>query len=197
MAADPSKTEQATPKRIKKAREDGNVPKSQEMPKMVSVLAGLFILSMWVGFIGNEVMELMRQYFTHWPTADFNDARFAEMRIDLSLSLAKMILPIMLTVAVSMYALMRVQVGKLWTTKVFEPKLSKFNPIKGMKRMLLSAQTLIRMGKSLLLALCIGVAPIMVIRGEMENFPTLYYLDAGGIAVYILKLAAKITIYAF
>ncbi|MCL1939325.1 MAG: flagellar biosynthesis protein FlhB [Desulfovibrionaceae bacterium] len=197
MASDPSKTENATPKRIKKARDEGNVPKSQEMPKAISVLAGLFILTMWIGFMGNEIMRLMRHYFTHWPTEDFNDALFAQMRLELSLSLAKMVLPVLFTVGLFIFVLLRVQVGKLWTTKVFKPKLSKFNPLSGLKRMFLSSQTFIRLGKSLLLALCIGVAPTIVIKNEMQHFPDLYYMDAAGIAIYILKLAAKVALYAF
>ena len=195
--ADPSKTEAATPKRIDKARQDGNVPKSQEMPKLVSILAGLIVLSLWIGFMGNEIMRLMRRYFTQWPTADFNDAIFAQMRIELSLSLVKMILPVMFTVGLCMFILLRLQVGKLWTLKVFKPKLSKFNPISGLKRMFLSAQTLIRLGKSILMAICIGIAPAIVIKNEMQHFPDLYYLDAAGVLVYILRLAAKVVLYAF
>jgi flagellar biosynthetic protein FlhB len=195
--ADPSKTEQATPKRLNKARQDGNVPKSQEMPKVTSILAGLVVLTMWIGFMGNEIMRLMRKYFTQWPTEEFNDALFAQMRIELSYSLAKMVMPVMLTVGLCVFVLLRVQVGKLWTTKVFKPKLSKFNPLSGLKRMFLSPQTLIRLGKSLIMAICIGVAPVIVIKNEMQHFPDLYYLDAAGVAIYILKLAAKVVLYAF
>ena len=38
---DPSKTERATPKRRNKARREGNVPKSQEMTKTVTIVVGL------------------------------------------------------------------------------------------------------------------------------------------------------------
>lgn len=167
------------------------------MPKTVSVLAGLIALTLWIGSMGHEIMEIMRHYFTRWPSGDFTEALFADMRLSLSISLAKIVLPVMFTVAVFMIVLMRVQVGKLWTTKVFKPKLSKFNPINGLKRMFVSTQTLIRMGKSLLLALCIGIAPYLVIKKEMVNFPALYYQDAAGVTLYILKLAAKVVLYAF
>ena len=196
MARDPSKTEDATPKRIKKARQDGNVPKSQEMPKTVSVIAGLFILSMWIGTMSGEIMELMRTYFTKWPEGDFTEAMFTEMRINLSITLAKILLPVMLTLGAFIFILMRIQVGKLWTTKVFKPKLSKFNPISGLKRMFISPQTLIRLGKNILMALSIGVAPFIVIKNEMGHFADLYYYDAAGVAVYILKLASKVVLYA-
>ena len=46
---DPSRTEQATPKRRRKARGEGNVPKSQEVPKTFVTMAGtiaLYVLSL-------------------------------------------------------------------------------------------------------------------------------------------------------
>ncbi|MCA1987161.1 MAG: EscU/YscU/HrcU family type III secretion system export apparatus switch protein, partial [Desulfovibrio sp.] len=41
---DPSRTEQATPKRINKAREKGSVAKSQEISKLVTIVAGYLAL---------------------------------------------------------------------------------------------------------------------------------------------------------
>ena len=41
---DPSKTEEATPKRKNKQRQEGNVPKSQELGKAVSLTCGLAAL---------------------------------------------------------------------------------------------------------------------------------------------------------
>ena len=47
--SDPSRTEQATPKRIRKQRAEGNVPKSQELGKAVSLVGGLAMLYVWIG----------------------------------------------------------------------------------------------------------------------------------------------------
>ena len=41
---DPSRTEEATPKRRNKQRQEGNVPKSQELGKAVSLTGGLIAL---------------------------------------------------------------------------------------------------------------------------------------------------------
>ena len=41
MTKDPSKTERATPKRRNKARTEGNVPKSQDLTKTATILAGM------------------------------------------------------------------------------------------------------------------------------------------------------------
>ena len=196
MARDPSKTEQATPKRVNKARQKGNVAKSQEASKTMSVLAGLIILTFWIQFIAKDMMGIFRFFMTNAPTYEVNDANLSAMALWLSAEIAKMLLPVFLFVAACIYGIQRGQVGKLWTKEPFKFKWSKFNPISGLKRMFISPQTFIRLGKSLLQALCIGFAPYLVIKEEIPNFFTLYYTDAAGVAVYILTVAARIVIYA-
>ena len=196
MAHDPSKTEQATPRRIRKAREKGNVAKSQETSKTISVLAGLVVLTVWAGFIGRDLMGIFRFFLSSSATFTVSEANLSSLFFWISLELAKMIIPVILFVAVAVYLILRLQVGRLWTLAPMKPKLSKFNPVKGLQRMLLSAQTFIRLGKSLVQALCIGAAPYLVIREEMPKFITLYYMDALQVAVYILTMGSRIVFYA-
>ena len=196
MARDPSKTEQATPKRLNKARDEGNVAKSQEVTKTFSILGGLVGLTLWIGYMGQELTGIFRHFLSQSHAYTLSQGTMGELGIRISISLAKMLLPVMLIIAFLVFLSLRVQVGKLWTTKVFKPKWSKFNPINGLKRMFVSVQTLIRLGKSLLLAFCFGIAPLMVLKAEMPRFPELYYLDAAGLAVYILSIASKMVLYA-
>ena len=196
MARDPSKTEAATPKRIRDARNKGNVAKSQEVTKAVSILGGLIGLFICIGYISGEMLRLFRHFLSTGPTFAINEANMAQMGLWLSISLAKMLLPTLLIIAALVYISLRVQVGKLWTTKVFEFKLSKFNPVNGLKRMFFSLQTFIRLGKSLLQALFIGLAPLIVLKKEMPRFPDLYHMDAFGVAIYILTISSKMVMYA-
>jgi flagellar biosynthetic protein FlhB len=196
MAHDPSKTEQATPKRVTKARDKGNVAKSQEVSKAVSVLAGLTILTFWAGFIGRDMMGIFRFFLSSAASYTVNDAGVYSLFFWLAAELAKMILPVIIFIAVSIYLTLRLQVGKLWTMEPMKPKLSKFNPLNGLQRMIFSAQTFIRLGKSLLQALCIGLAPCMVIREEMPRLITLYHMNAMQVAVYILSVGSRIILYA-
>ena len=196
MAKDPSKTEQATPKRIREARNKGNVAKSQEVPKAISILAGLIALSGWTGYMYGEMTQLFRHFLTKGPYFVMNDANMTELGLEMSIVLAKLLLPILCLIFLMVYITQRLQVGKLWTTQVFKFKLEKFNPISGFKRLFISPQTLIRLGKSLLQAFFIGLAPFMVLKKEIPNLPNLYYMDAFGVAVYILTISSKMVMYA-
>ncbi len=196
MAKDPNKTENATPRRIKKAREKGNVAKSQEASKTMSVLAGLIIVSFWIQFIAKDMMGIFRYFMINSPTFPVNDANLMQTAAWLSLEFAKMVLPVFLVCFACIYILLRIQVGKLWTKEPFKFKLMKFNIIAGLKRMFISPQTIIRLVRSLLQALCIGIAPYLVIKSEAPNFLLLYHTDAMGVAAYILETGARIVIYA-
>lgn len=197
MAQDPSKTEAATPRRISKAREDGNVNKSQEVTKTLAIVGGLAALSLWIGYIGTEMGILIR-YFLSTAILTFTptQANVTGMFLFVIGEIAKMVLPVILLIGIAVFIVQRVQVGKLWTTKVFQPKLSRFNPISGLKRMFFSLGTWGRMAKSLLQALFIGFAPWLVVKAEMTNFPALYETDAAGLMRYILILGLKMVLYA-
>jgi flagellar biosynthetic protein FlhB len=197
MANDPSRTEAATPKRVNKARNKGTVHKSQEVTKTLTILGGLIGLTFWIQFMAKDLAALFRHFLSTAVTG-FVPTQTEVMRLNIWLAweLAKMLLPILLFIGFIVYLALRLQVGKLWTTEPFMFKFDRFNPINGLKRMLFSMDTFIRLGKSLLQALCIGAAPWMIINAETPKFAALYYADASTLATYLLEISGKMVRYA-
>ena len=196
MSRDPSKTESATPKRVKKAREKGNVAKSPELSKTITLLAGFMALYAYIGIIATE----MQGIFRHFLQSDFSfspePGNIVQLMRWLATEMATLVLPIMVFIAIAVIITLRLEVGKLWTTEVFKPKLSRFNPLPGIKRMFMSKDTFIRLGKSLLQAIVIGFAPYMVIKNEFANFILLYHTDVNSLTLYLLKISYKVVLYA-
>ena len=58
--SDPSRTEDPTQKRVKKAREKGNVAKSQEVGKSFVILAGLAAMYFYISFLADYLMGTYR-----------------------------------------------------------------------------------------------------------------------------------------
>jgi flagellar biosynthetic protein FlhB len=195
--SDPSKTEKPTPKRINKAREEGNVPKSQDVSIAVTLLAGVIGLYFWLDNIATDMAGIYRFFFSS-AILNFSgtDSDVTSMLPWLSKELARMLLPIMLFIGLVSYIVTRAQVGKLWSPKVFKPKLSKFNPASGLKRMLFSIQTFIRLGKSILKAMAIGLAVYLVLEDELPHLMGLYYTNAQSLAAHILGMGMTMSIYA-
>ncbi len=192
---DPSRTEEATPKRVSKQRSEGNVAKSQEMSKFVSLVAGMIGLFLWIETMGDEVMGIYRHFLTRSFEFQADSETVYSLFLWISAYLAKILLPILAFLGISAWLCLRLQVGSLWTTKVFKPKLEKFNVIKSLKQMLASPQTIFRLLKSLLFSLVIATIPAIIISQEYVNFLPMFYEDAAGVVRYMLDTGFTLVYY--
>lgn len=198
MQEDPSRTEQATPKRLKKARDQASVPKSGELTKGVMLLFGLIGMYIFINYIGRELMTVFISFFKACMGFNATTDEVYSLFIEVSITLAKMLLPFLLLLGVVAYLTMRLQVGPLWTTQhMFKFNLSKhMNIMAGLKRLIISPQTLIRLARSVLTAAVIAIAPYIVLKNEFGNMAPLFYQNAEGIASYILGTGATMVRYA-
>ncbi len=187
---DPSRTEQATPKRVRKQRQEGNVPKA------VSLTGGMMALYVWIGPMTEAIKNIFRRFLVHSWEFDPNPQNVYILTQELMLELCKIIMPILLFLAFLGFFAQRLQVGKLWTTKVFKFKWQRFNILKGLKQMMFSPQTALRTIKSLLFALILCLIPGWLIWREHENFLPMYYATTEGVAAYMLQMAFKLASYA-
>jgi flagellar biosynthetic protein FlhB len=194
---DPSRTETATDKRRNKARQDGNVPKGQEVGKTLTVLAGIVGLWFWVGYISREMVKIFAWFMRETPFFNVNQESVYSLFMMTSQRIAVMVLPVIFFIALVAIVTMRAQVGPLWTTKVFQPKFGKFlNPIGGLKKFVLSTKTLINLAKTIGMAGAIAITLYVVIKDEMDEMLPLFYQPPEALAVFMLKLGAKIIIWA-
>lgn len=193
--SDPSKTERATPKRRDKARKEGNVPKSQELSKSIILIGGLLALYVSMGVNYREMRKAMTWFLGPGMATEFSETSIYNLLLDASKTLAVMLVPTLLFLALLSYLVMRLQVGSLWSTKVLKPKF-KFNILKGIKQSFFDIQALIRLIKSVLMAAAVGIAPVIVLKSEFYKLIPLFYQSPEGITVHMLEAGAKMTIYA-
>lgn len=194
---DPNRTEKATPKKRDKAREDGSVAKSQEFGKVWSLFAGFFALLVLLGFISRHLQTLFGLFLANSPKLELNPESVYDLLIMVSSKLAIMLIPYMMTILIVVLVVQRIQVGPLWTTKVFKPKLDKlFNVMNGIKRLMFDVKTIGRLGKNILSAVAIGFAPYIVLKSKFSVLPTLFYYNVQSIAAFILKTGALMVFYA-
>lgn len=193
---DPSRTEKATPKRLNKAREEGSVAKSQELPKPIILFLALLTIRFYLTTIRAEMENLMRWFFHDGFNLEMTRASALVLLQKCMYSLAVMTLPIMLVICVTAFLVVRLQVGKLWTTKVFKPKAQTFNVIAGIKKLLFTKQTFVRLAKSLGMALAVAIGPYMVLKQVMNEVIPLFYQTPEGITVYALQTGQTMFQYA-
>lgn len=196
MTQDPSRTEHATPKRRNKARGEGSVPKSQELPKPLTLLVGLLALRFYLETISDEIESLMRWFFQDGFTFELTQTSVYALFQRCLQSMALMTLPIIIAIALVAFISVRLQVGKLWAPKVFKPKLKIFNVVAGLKKILISKQTIVRLLKSILMAVAVAIGPYVVLKQAFGEVIPLFYQTPEAIAVYILKAGQTMFHYA-
>lgn len=188
------KTEEPTSKRRGKARQEGQVAKSQE----INFVAGLMAALLYFALNGSSMIEsinlMVRWLFTDVLMTEVTQESAIKILNNVVNNMLGIILPFMLVLFFAMIMVNIFQVGFLITAKPFKPKLNKFNPIKGIKR-LLSPKKLIDLLKSVLKLIIIGAVPYIIIKGEINHLPLIMDMGIWSIMSYMGKIMIKIMFY--
>lgn len=176
------KTEPATAKKLDDARKEGNVSKSKEIVNAVTLIFAFFFLRSMIGGIGESLMNLYHIMYERIPTyasnaneITINSAAF--IIGEMLKQLVQIILPFLVVGFVISFLADFVQIRWMVTTKPLKPKLSKLNPVKGVKR-LFSKQSLMNLLKSLgIVVICTAVF-LNSLGGFKEMLFNLYSLSS-------------------
>ncbi|MDR0951770.1 MAG: flagellar biosynthesis protein FlhB [Oscillospiraceae bacterium] len=191
------KTERATPKRRKEARERGQVLKSTEANVAVScvVMIGLMLIIM-----PRYVEQLAGLYSSYLSGAALAPSEsgitvtdFQQVFYNASLSMLSILLPILAASFLAAIASNVMQVGFLFTTKNLTPKLENISPIKGFKR-IFSIRTLVELLKSMLKIGILGYIAYSEYTKNIEKFPTLIGQSVYDAFVGSLELAFNLAL---
>jgi flagellar biosynthetic protein FlhB len=175
------KTEQATPKKKEKAREEGQVAKSQEVSTAFLILASFFALRMFAGRIADGVSGLFA-FQNQMIGGGLEQMEAVSIARHIAWLFGQVILfcipMFMVAMAVGLITNI-VQVGWKVTSKPMMPKFSKLNPIKGFKK-IFGLQSLVNFVKSLLKLAVIGAVVFVMMRAAIEDtLPLLLGMELG------------------
>ncbi len=188
---DQDKTEEATQKRQDESREQGQVAKSRELPSVAILLAGLVYF--WFGAPGvvRDLMKMMKRTFSTAGTTTIDINTIQSIMIGFLYEMFVILAPVMLVVTIASLLSSIAQTGFLFSSEAIMPKLSKVDPLKGLKRMF-SLQSAMELLKNILKMSIIGLAAWMTIKGEIMNIPPLVNQDINSILTYVGKVSFKI-----
>ena len=164
------KTEEATARKKKKARDEGQVAMSQEISTAFLFIAVFFALGVFSPYIVRTMGRVFNYAFT--MTGDMNDAfTFEFIRRYITHMFLQILLiaaPILLVSLVIGVLTSIAQVGWNPTTKPLQAKLNKMDPIKGFKR-IFSKKSLVEFVKSLFKMAVIVIVLNSVIRNNIHR----------------------------
>ena len=186
------RTERATPKKRRDARERGQVLKSTEVN---SAFCCAVIFSFMLLFKDTMVRQLNELTYYHlgdnllyFAGLSLGPQEIQSIIISLMLPMALILLPILLTALLAGLLINVVQVGFLFTTKPLAPKLERISPLKGFKR-IFSVKTLSELIKSLIKVICLGWLLYKNFQTLMYQFPGFTGANIGAAFLEILRLS--------
>lgn len=135
MAAGDSadKTEKPTPKRLREAREKGQIAKSPDLATWLGMLGATVLLEVTLTQGLSSFTDALRQMGPAIAAADEKEA--ARYAVDVAWKGVAVAAPILIGMMVIGTAVSLAQVGLAPNTKRLKPDFSRLNPFKGMKRM--------------------------------------------------------------
>ena len=157
------KTEAATPHRLEKAREEGQIPRSRELTSVLMLVAGLSILWIGGGSLAQKVGSLLAQglNFNHSMVND--TSQMLRLISTLLVQAVFALLPMMAGLVLVAIAAPMLLGGVVISGKAIKVDFGKMNPLKGLAK-LVSAQTAAELLKSVLKAILVGIVTWLNIR---------------------------------
>jgi flagellar biosynthesis protein FlhB len=165
-----AKTEKPTAKRLGKAKEEGDVPMSQEVRSLAMLVAGLIVAGTIAPWVAKQMSFDLRSFIERPQTFPTDLEALRALLAQLCWEIGKlMALPLGVFVVAAIVPTVG-QVGLNFTPAKLMPRLSSINPIAGFKQ-LFSLTALVEAGKGIVkIALVTLVVSIFVV-------PTLKHPD--------------------
>jgi len=159
----------ASERKLAKAREDGQIPRSREAAHAASLLAAFMTVALYGPAFADRCMALLRgslrfdRSVTRDPQLALNGAASQAWEAFVA------VMPILVApIAAAMLATLVVG-GLVFTLKPITPDLSRIDPMAGLGR-IFSMKSLIDFGKLALIALAVGLVGFWVISGGLHRF---------------------------
>lgn len=200
--SDLEKTEPASPRRLEKAREDGQVPRSPELSTFAVLIAAGSGLWLMGDHLTGQLRSLIKGGMQVPRDIGFDSSLLTERLFDQSLHALVAFAPFFILMILAAVVAPMLLSGWLFTFKSLAPDFNRLNPVKGVGRMF-SLHSLVELCKALLKAALIGgagawtvwhhkeavlsliAAPLAVGAGHMGELVAMSFLAIAGTMVLI------------
>lgn len=173
------KTEPATAKKLREAREDGKVAKSKELTAAFDLIVLFLALKVFMSTIGNGFMEVFNYVYKLMP--DFLSINAGQLSpqavsgffLSVIVQMLKIVAPFFIFGFAITIIVNILQVGWKVSAKPMKPKMDRFNPLSGFKR-IFSKDSIFELFKSILKIFIIIYVAYISIRDEANDIFILY-----------------------
>jgi len=142
------KTEEPTPRRREKAKEEGNVARSMDLNSVAVMLAGVLAIQFTAGKILKSLASFTSETYRDAAFISITVESFPDQAVQALKYLAAGVMPILIIIIIAGIGINYAQVGVVFAKKALIPKFERISPLKGIKR-LFSLRSLVELAKGL------------------------------------------------
>lgn len=153
------RTEAATSRKRARIREEGSVPKSQELNTVVLMTAGVVAFYNFIDRFIGELMMAMKVYFERIADPKLTIQDVGILSLDVGYRTLHILAPFFILFVIVAIAVNVFQVGFMFTWQALQPKFNKLNPIPGIQKMF-SVRSRVELLKAMMKMFII--APVMI-----------------------------------
>ena len=194
MADEPDqseKTEDPSDKKLRDAREKGNVAKSQEVNSWFMLTAATLVVFMLAGNMAEQLSSVLKGFLFNAHELSVEGRGGLVLLSEISWAIfAALTLPFIVFIIAALAGNL-VQHGFLLQTETMQPKLSKISPIAGLKR-LFSLTSLVNFSKSLAKLTIVTVLIVLIMWPSRDSLEVMVALDPTALLPLVQELAIKI-----
>src|SRR5574343_70433 len=162
----------ATPRRLQKAREEGQVPRSRDLTHLAVLGGGLVSLSIAVPWAYNSLRTTLRHLFTFDSTTVQQDGLFTRALVDGFGGVLYVVLPLGGVVALVVVVSALASGSFAWSAQSLMPQLSKIGLLSGVGR-LFSRQQFFEVLKLTAITVLLSVVGWSFVSSHLHAFATL------------------------
>jgi flagellar biosynthetic protein FlhB len=178
------KTEDPTDRKLTQAREQGNIPISQEVKIWASLVGALAIVAMFAPYMARDVGRLLLPFIEHPHAFPMDGPDVGNTLSGISIGILKVVvLPMLLLMVLAVAAAMS-QSGLMFLPDKLTMDFSKLSPMKGIQR-IFSGRNLVEFIKSLFKVGAIGFVIFLVLKSHMSEYAALAALDLMAVMEYL------------
>ncbi|MER3522582.1 MAG: flagellar biosynthesis protein FlhB [Ignavibacteria bacterium] len=186
------RTEPASHKKRTDARAKGSVAKSIDVNSALVIVFGLLILSIGGAGLAAKLSAVAQSVFGSLSAVNLTPENVHRLVADglsgFFLALMPILFGLMLVGVIASVA----QVGFLFTWEPVLPKFSKMNPLAGLRRVMLSARSVVELSKGIAKVAIVGLVAYNATQAVVSDAVLLVDSDAAAILEFMVKASLNV-----
>ena len=186
------KTEKPTERRLREAREKGEVAKSMEINSVVVLFTGIFSLKLTMAAFGGSFYDFLVLIYHDSMSIELTPEALPLLVVTVAKVTIMLVLPVMVSIMVAGFLANFLQIGPLYAKQKLAPDFKKLNPLNGIKG-LVSPSALVEVVKGILKISIMGIVVYTIIHKYSDDIAQWAYLPVTGVFKILVSMLLELS----